>query len=303
LWRFVPVVLVVGLLGGSAAAFAVTERLKLERSPIFGTRVDKAVSPLTGRRAHIRFRIRKADRLSLAIVDAHDHVVRALISSRHVRPGRKDYKWNGRDNSGRPLPNGTTYKPRVHLAGQHRTILMPNPIEVDTKAPRISLVRTSLAAVSPDGDTRHDYLTVFFRSSEPVRAVLYADGRQAVKLKSFQARKLLWGRRNGMPTKPGVYRLRLRAIDQAGNMGPPTRVFTVRVRYIELARHVIRARSGGSIVVGVSTDAHVYFWRIGSRHGSAHERRLVLAAGAPGRYQLVVSERGHRARATVGVSP
>ena len=36
--------LVVALLGGSAAAFAVTERLKLERSPIFGTQVGKVVS-------------------------------------------------------------------------------------------------------------------------------------------------------------------------------------------------------------------------------------------------------------------
>jgi hypothetical protein len=300
--RLLPAVLVVGLLGGSAAAFAVTERLKLERSPIFGTRVDKSVSPLSGRRADIRFRVRKADSLSLAIVDRNDHVIRALISSHHVRAGRKDYKWNGRDDNGEPVPDGT-YKPRVHLAGEHRTILLPNPIAVDTKAPRISLVRTSLAVVSPDGDARHDYLTVFFRASEPVRAVLYANGRQVVKLKSFDARKLQWGRRNGMPTKPGVYRLRLRAIDQAGNIGAPTRVFTVRIRYIELARHVIRARSGGRLVVGVSTDAHAYFWRIGPRHGRAHGRRLSLAAGAPGRYRLVVSERGHRAGATVVVSP
>ena len=98
--RFLPVVLVVGLLGGSAAAFAVTERLKLERSPIFGTRVDKAVSPYSGRRADIIFKVRKSDDLSLAIVDSRDHVVRALISSHHVRPGPKDYKWNGRDDSG-----------------------------------------------------------------------------------------------------------------------------------------------------------------------------------------------------------
>jgi len=32
--RFLPAVLIVGLLVGSSAAFVVTERLKLERSPI-----------------------------------------------------------------------------------------------------------------------------------------------------------------------------------------------------------------------------------------------------------------------------
>ena len=294
--------LVVGLLGGSAAAFAVTERLKLERSPIFGTRVDKAVSPFSGRRADIIFNVRKADSLSLAIVDGHGRVVRALISSRHVRPGRKDYKWNGRDDSGAPAPPGT-YKPRIHLAAEHRTILLPNAIVVDTTAPHISLTRTSLAVVSPDGDARHDYLTVFFKSSEPVRAVLYANGRQAVKLKSFKAHSLKWGRRNGMPTKPGVYHLRLRAIDQAGNKGPPTRSFTVVIRYIELGRHVVRARAGRTFSVRVSTDARSYFWRIGPRHGRVSGRRLALTAGAVGRYELVVSERGHKARALVVVSP
>jgi hypothetical protein len=300
--RFLPVVLVVGLLGGSAAAFAVTEHLKLERSPIFGTQVGKVVSPASGRRVKIWFRVRKSDSLSLAIVDSQDHVIRALISSRHVRSGRKKYTWDGRDDAGNPVPDGI-YKPRVHLAGEHRTILLPNPIDVDTKVPHISLARTSLRVVSPDGDARDDYLTVFFKTSEPARAVLFANGHKVVKLKSFTARSLKWGRRNGMPTRPGVYRLRLRAIDAAGNPGPRTRIFTIRIRYIELGRHVIRARTGGRIIVPVSTDARFYSWRIGPRHGRVRNRLLSIAAGAPGRYQLVVSERGHKAGALVVVSP
>jgi hypothetical protein len=66
---------------------------------------------------------------------------------------------------------------------------------------------------------------------------------------------------------------------------------------------VIRARAGGRIVVRVSTDSHFYYWRIGSRHGRVRSRLLVLAAGTPGRYRLVVSERGHRAEALLVVSP
>jgi flagellar hook capping protein FlgD len=300
--RFLPAVLVVALLGGSAAAFAVTERLKLVRSPIFATQVDKVVSPESDQTADIAFRLRKPDRLTLTIVDSNDHVVRTLIDSKHVGAGRRLAFWNGRDDAGTPVADGA-YRPRVHLAGQHRTIVLPNTIVVDTKKPRISLVRSSLENVSPDGDAHNDYLTVFFKTSEPARAVLYENGRRAVLLKSFNARKLLWGRRNGMPTKPGLYRLRLAAVDQAGNTGPRTPVFTVRIRYIALAKHVIRARAGGRIVANVSTDAHGYTWRIGPRHGRASARRLVLAAGAPGRYELVVSERGHKAAATVVVSP
>jgi hypothetical protein len=300
--RFLPAVLVVGLLGGSAAAFAVTERLKLVRSPITHTQVGKFVSPASGRRVPISFRLRKGDRLSLAIVDSNDRVVRALVPSTSVRAGRHRYTWNGRGDDGTFVPDGT-YKPQVHLANAHRTILLPNPIAVDTKAPDITLARRNLTVVSPDGDTRHDYLKVFFRMTEPARAVLFANGHRVVKVKSFKADSLQWGHRNGMPTKPGVYRLYLRAIDQAGNSGPRSRVFTVRIRFIELGRHVIHARPGGRIVVPVSTDARSYTWRIGSRHGRVRSRRLVLAAGAPGRYHLVVSERGHKARALVVVAP
>jgi hypothetical protein len=303
--RFLPAVLVVGLLGGSAAAFAVTERLKLERSPILHTRVDKVVSPASGnraRRARIWFRLRTADSLSLAIVNSKDEVVRALISSRHLGAGMKHFRWNGRDDSGAFVRDGM-YRPRIHLAKQHRTILLPNSIAVDTKAPRITLTRTNLTLVSPDGDARHDYLKVSYRTSEPARAVLYANGHEVVKVKSFDSSSLQWGRRNGMPARARTYRLRLWAIDHASNLGPPSRVFTVRVRYIELGRHVIRVRAGGRIVVRVSTDAHFYTWRIGSRRGRVRSRRLVLAAGAPGRYELVVSERHHPARALVVVSP
>jgi hypothetical protein len=300
--RLLPLVLVVGLLGGSAAAFAVTERLKLERSPIFGTQIGKVVSPDSGRRVKIVFRLRKSDRLSLAIVDSNDRVVQALISSRHVRAGRKVYHWAGRDDAGNPVPDGI-YKPRVHLAQEHRTILLPNPIVVDTKVPQIALTGRNLTVVSPDGDTEHDYLKVSFKTSEPARAVLYANGRKVVKQKSFKARSLQWGRRNGMPARPGLYRLQLRAIDAAGNHGPLTSVFNVRIRYIALGRHVIHVSAGGRIRVRVSTDAKKYFWRIGSRHGRVSSRVLSLAAGPVGRYRLVVSERGHSAKALVVVGP
>src|SRR5204862_247231 len=134
------------------------------------------------------------------------------------------------------VPDGV-YKPRVHHSGSHRTIVLPNPILVDTQLPRISLVRRNLTVVSPDGDKRHDYLKVFFRTSEPARAVLYARLRQVLKLKSFSADSLQWGLRNGMPSRPGQYHLYLRAIDRAGNLGPPSAVFPLRVRYLAPAGH------------------------------------------------------------------
>jgi hypothetical protein len=301
--RFLPALLVVALLGGSAAAFAVTERLKLERSPILDTRVDKQVSP-AGEPADISFRLRKGDRLSVAIVDSEGSVVRSLVSSDRVSRGRQELAWDGRDDGGRIVDDGS-YKPRVHLAGAHRTILLPNPILVDSAKPKISYRGQSLRLFSPDGDYRFDYLTVRFRANEPVRAVLYANGHLVVKAKKFQASGALpWnGRADGLPRPSGRYRLRLRGIDRAGNLGKPSGVFNVRIRYIELGRHLLRVRPGGRIVVYVSTDAHRYTWQIGARHGRVRNRRLVLAAGPPGRYALVVSARGHSDRARVVVRP
>ena len=302
--RFLPAVLVVGLLGGSAAAFAVTERLKLERSPILGTLVDKIVSPIAEQPAKISFRLRKPDRVSVVIVDRGGEVVRTLKSSKHYGPGPHTVKWNGRDDAGVPLPAGT-YKPRLHLAAAHRTILMPNPIAIDARAPTINVIGTNLRVFSPDGDFKHDYLRIRYAASETVRPALYANGHLVVKRKAFaKSGAFDWsGRADGLPRPAGVYRLQMRGIDRAGNEGDPTRVFTVRIRYIELARHVIRVPAAGKIVVRVSTDAGRYAWRIGPRHGRVRARRLVLAAGAPGRYRLLVSARGHKDHALVVVTP
>ena len=294
-----------GLLIATAAAFAVTERLKLVKSPITGPRISKVFSPTCGcarGKANISLRLRHSDRVTLTVLDGRRDVVATLAAGLQVPRGRSVFHWDGMTDARARAPDGT-YRVQIHLEGQHRTILLPNPIAVDSKPPDIRLVRKNLTVVSPDGDTRHDYLKVFFRTTEPARAVLVANGHRVVKVKSFKADSLQWGRRNGMPTKPGGYRLYLRAIDQAGNAGPRSRGFTVRIRFIELGRHVVHARAGGRIVVPVSTDARFYTWRIGPRHGRVRSRRLVLAAGAPGRYHFVVSERGHTARALVVVSP
>jgi hypothetical protein len=302
LGRFLPAVLVVALLGGSAAAFAVTERLKLVRSPIFGTQVSKRVSP-GSKRAKIDFRLRKPDRITIAIVNAKGTLVRTLVASKRAR-GLQQRRWNGRDDAGVPVPDGL-YKPRVHLADAHRTIVLPNPILVDTKAPTVSPTHLNLRAFSPDGDYRKDYLRVAYKASEPVRPVLYANGHAVVVRKFFRSSGAFdWaGRADGLPRPAGTYRLQLSGIDRAGNEGPKSRVFRVQIRYIALAKKVIRARSGGRIRVRVVTDAHSYRWRIGRRGGRVRSRVLSIAAGEPGRYRLVVSERGQRASALVVVRP
>ena len=63
--------------------------------------------------------------------------MRTLVPGLRLRRGTVSYTWNGRDDAGKFVPEGV-YKPRVHLAGQHRTIDLPNEMRVDTTAPKVT---------------------------------------------------------------------------------------------------------------------------------------------------------------------
>ena len=304
LLRALVAVVVAGLLGGTAAALALTEQLKLERSPVLRTHVGKLVG-LDGR-IPVRFVLRKADRLTVVVVDSDGHVVRTLLRSRFRPRGVQPFTWNGRDDFGRMVPAGI-YKPRLHLAREHRTILMPNPIRVDATAPRIALVSLTPRVISPDGDFRHEAAYIRYRTSEPARALLYVNGQAHDRLRRYALNGLVrWrGKVGGQSLPAGRYRLALRARDLAGNLSPLVPIGTVRIRYVEVRPHVLHAKPGGRIGFRVSTDAKRFDWRFGSG-GGGHSRPglLVLhAPTAPGSYRLVVTENGHTATALLIVGP
>jgi hypothetical protein len=297
LLRLAPFLLVVALLAATAAAFAVTEGLKLEPSPVNGTEVDKVFSPVCAcgtKVAHISFRLRKADGVTLVIVDRGGGVVRRLVGGRRFSRGRHGFTWNGRDDAGTVVADGS-YQPRVHLASAHRTIVLPNPIRVDTKPPSAKL--TIKRRVFTPGRTR---IEAFYRVSEPAHAILYANGRRVVGPSRFSRRsdKLDWFAKGA---RAGRYRLTLRAVDLAGNVGPATRPIVVRAVYVELAEHSLRAKAGGAIAVRFGPVRTVR-WRLHGNTGVARHGTLrVKAPARPGRYTLYVLSGGHADRATVVV--
>ena len=103
--RVVPAALVAALLVATSAAFVVTEKLKLTRNPIVGPTVDKVFSPVchcATDSAVIRFRLRRADRVSVGIVDGDGDVVRELARNRpQPKQVPTSYVWDGRDGDGR----------------------------------------------------------------------------------------------------------------------------------------------------------------------------------------------------------
>ncbi len=153
--RLLSTLLVLGLLGGTAAAFAVTERLKLVPSPIIAPKVTEAFSPVCGggcktREARIRFGLRDADRLTVTIIDEDDEAVATIADAEPLPAGPVEFVWDGRG-----APEGV-YRARVHLDDARRTIDIPNEMRLDTTPPTLTVERIRPTVFSPDGDGRAD---------------------------------------------------------------------------------------------------------------------------------------------------
>ena len=187
-----------------------TQRLKLEPSPISQTHIDKTFSPVcrcASRVAHIDFSLRRADHLRVAIrIDGRE----VTIANRDSPKGRVRVQWEGRDAGGALVPDGIYY-PVVQLRRAQRLIDLPNPIRVDTVKPTIAIV----------GVQKRSNKTIFvYRTSEAAHALLFANGRRRVFTYST--------RRHGRLPYYGKLtqrsRLTVEAEDLAGNRSAPVRI-------------------------------------------------------------------------------
>jgi hypothetical protein len=305
--RWPQLLIVLALLGATAAAFAVTERLKLERSPVTGTKVDRVFSPVCECArdvAVISVVLRRRETVTVDVLDADGASVRTLVRRRREPAGRVSYTWDGRDNFERVAAEGL-YRPRFQLERNGRTIVLPNPIRVDTTAPRIRIVRVFPRVFSPDGVGPRARVTATYAVDERARAMMLVDGQRRVlsRFKPFEGKLVWFGRVDGRPVPPGAYEIRLRAVDRAGNRSARTRAVSVRVRYIELSRDRIEVTASKRFSVRVLTDAQSYRWVFAGKKGSARRQVLVLRAPeTPGTYFLYVSVDGRADRAEVVVS-
>jgi hypothetical protein len=305
-----PAALVVALLAATAAAFALTERAKLELSPIYGTQPGQVFSPdskvARKRVAHLRFRVRRAEQVDVWIEDGKGRKVADLLVNRSVHPKQElRLVWDAFTTAGVVVPDGH-YKAVVKLKRSHRTITLPSDIELDTKPPTITVhPATKYPIISPDGDGHADVLRVPYRVSEPAQAILLLRGTKVVLTHSRKLTgELVWnGRTKHGPLPPGRYALGAAAQDLAGNRSQGFVFAIVQIRYVTLARPRVTVRPGARFAIRVSTDAPRVEWRLHGRSGTLPRGTLHLRAPKrPGVYHLYVTVGSHSAVAAVVVA-
>ena len=310
--RSLPIALVIALLAATAAAFALTERAKLELSPIYGTQQAQVFSPDSKdpakKVAHIRFHVRKSESIDVWIEDSHGNTLDTLLTHRSVRPHELvQLVWDSFTPAGVGVPDGT-YRAVVKLEHSHRTIAMPSDIKVDTSPPHITArPSTKYPIISPDGDGHADVFRIPYEVSEPAHAILLLRGRQVVYTNGQKTTgTLVWNGKLPGSTKalsPGRYVLAIAARDRAGNQSTGVRIAIGQVRYLTLARTRVVVRPGGRFALRVSTDAPQVDWLLHGRHGTLPRGTLHLRAPkASGVYRLYLTVGSHTAVCSVVVA-
>ena len=196
-----------------AAAFLRAEQLKLHHSAVAHPHVRQAFSPgctdpgcLPA--AKLRFTLRKAQALDLAIVDANGKVTKTLATGRSYRKGPVVLHWDGSTDSGGQAPDGR-YRLRVTLA-DGREVTIPDAFIVDTVPPTIRIDHVRKGPVA---------LAIHYTRSlgNGYALMIVRQGSRIVLQKRVlpHVAHLAYGK-----VAPGRYRIELVAVDQAGNRTP-----------------------------------------------------------------------------------
>ena len=139
------------LVAASFGAFFVTQRLKHTPTAVQTFKMTPFFSPTatTGRHLveRISFRIRRADRVTVTVVNSAGDDVATLGPREHPLGAylRYSLQWTGRTDAGHRAPDGT-YRVRVRLLDQGRAVLSPRSFMLDSTPPR-----PRITAVAPAG--------------------------------------------------------------------------------------------------------------------------------------------------------
>jgi hypothetical protein len=316
------------LVGATFGAFFAAQRLK-GATPVVELRgATRAFSPDGDGVRDVKtfgIAVRKADRLTVDVVDRDGNDVRRLADDLRVQPFRpRRVTWNGRTDEGGIAPDGF-YQVRVSMRDTGRSVIVPAKLRIDTKppkpyvrevrpgrivAPGTSDIVVRVARVSTRTPTQVDVWRT--GTPEPSRV---AGGEIAKGLHRWR-----WdGRIGGAPAPPGTYTFQITVRDQAGNVGRvPARVQPggrpvpgapgLTIRALAAQPPVGPVTAGEKVTVGVDSRHRAYSWflrRVGRERpvakGKANKPELTFKApaGASGLYILQLQSSGSHIRVPI----
>jgi flagellar hook assembly protein FlgD len=216
-------------------AFFVTQRLKRTPPPVNEVRAVRLFSPnQDGRkdRARVSFTIKKDDDVTVDVISTDGDRVRRLADGRELKAFRRmSLPWDGRDDDDRMVQDGT-YRYRVALRREGRTVTLPYSVRKDTRPPRPRVM-----SVGPTQSTRPAPELFPNRAGEPMRVRLFVPGRNAGVLvyrtdtedprlvleEDVPAGDTVWTwdgtGEGGARLSSGTYVVVARSRDEAGNIG------------------------------------------------------------------------------------
>jgi hypothetical protein len=296
------------LVAATFAAFFVAQRLKNSPSVVQSYMASPYFSPnQDGRyeRAVVRFLLKRADRVTVTVVDPDGDAVRELVSRRTAAYREVRAKWDGRDDRGMRSRDGR-YRYRITLQDQGRSVVFPRSVDLDTTAPRpvvTSIGPESSVVARPEllPAARGRDATINFRAPGrrlEVSIFKLGPGRPRVALERLPVRdgetSARWDGRlpSGRAASPGTYVVGLEVRDRAGNIGrvpardarglpAPGYGMTlpgrggITVRYLGAAAPATPVRVGTPATFAVDARGERFRWRI-RRVGSSR----VVRSGA-----------------------
>ena len=311
----------------------VAQHLRRSDPVVLGVRRTAAFSPKgTGpTAATVSFFLKRRDTVAVTVVDGQGDEVRTLSIGRSVpAKTRVDFVWDGRTANGK-VPLDGTYRFRIGLARQGRSLTIPSGVRLDTKpaTPIVTAVDPvhgngplilpgAAQAVGRVGGTPGYDVEGF---------VLRTDVVPARIVKRFplgdRPAQIRWdGTVGGHPAADGTYLLGISETDSAGNRGSAPVVLTpvpgpprghpgVTIRHLGVAPPTGPVRPGGLLGVQVDARGHGFQWGLKSAAGGAllaHGKgrgtvlRLRVPNKARGLLTLAVVGNGRRVEVPVAVT-
>jgi hypothetical protein len=298
--RRLPLIAFAALVGGTVAAFFITQHLKVSTPLVTGARgpTPGVFNPRDGttcgdppvdyRRTAISFYLlHRSDDVDVYVVDQSGTLVRTLASGVHMRGGanpvRRLFTWNGREDNGAIAPDGVYYF-RVALIHQGRTVTITSPagqslpVRVKTRPPA-PVVKSVTPRYVPSGSSMSARIVYAGNENRGGTVQIYRTdlpGKPRL-VKSFltpwKGNTAVWdGRIHKQPAPAGTYLVGLDVTDAACNTArfprqlPPPPETTpgagVSVRYLAAEPSLDAVPAGSRATVLVDSRQRPYRWSL-----------------------------------------